>query len=423
MGNHATAESPYGTEALMVNKLLGPAYLTVKLVADNMDMLRGLSEDTPDLINLTETFVTTVTTINAAAVSTAADAAAAELAAANAQASAIGIADFVTTAGNSAAAAAISEAAAELAEDNAELFAAQAAASALVNGGGIAGNVAVTGWVSLAYEAYGPTWNGSMQAPTKDAIYDQFQTLTDREGVALGFSMLDATGKILASTLPDSIAGALKFQSTWNANTNTPAIPAAAIGNKGFYYVVSVAGSTVLNGVNEWAIGDWLVSDGVTWSKIDNSDKVSSVAGKFGAVVLVKADVGLDAVDNTADADKPVSTPQAAALATKAPLNPREQAALNNSITPSFTDDIITRTLTGAATINNLSGAAVDGHGIVIRLKDNGTPYGITWDTQYRVIGDIQLPVLTSSGKTYYVGGIWNADAAKLDVLYVGQEV
>ena len=38
---------------------------------------------------------------------------------------------------------------------------------------------------------------------------------------------------------------------------------------------------------------------------------VTSVAGKVGAVTLNKADVGLDAVDNTADADKPVSDAQA----------------------------------------------------------------------------------------------------------------
>lgn len=40
---------------------------------------------------------------------------------------------------------------------------------------------------------------------------------------------------------------------------------------------------------------------------------VQSVAGRTGAVVLAKADVGLGSVDNTADASKPVSTAQAAA--------------------------------------------------------------------------------------------------------------
>lgn len=41
---------------------------------------------------------------------------------------------------------------------------------------------------------------------------------------------------------------------------------------------------------------------------------VTSVAGKTGAVSLVKADVGLSDVDNTSDATKPVSGPQQTAL-------------------------------------------------------------------------------------------------------------
>ena len=50
------------------------------------------------------------------------------------------------------------------------------------------------------------------------------------------------------------------------------------------------------------------------------TDAVTSVAGKTGVVTLVKSDVGLGNVDNTSDADKPISTATAAALAEKAPL-------------------------------------------------------------------------------------------------------
>lgn len=49
---------------------------------------------------------------------------------------------------------------------------------------------------------------------------------------------------------------------------------------------------------------------------------VSSVAGRTGDVVLVKADVGLANVDNTTDAGKPVSTAQAAAIAVVAATVP-----------------------------------------------------------------------------------------------------
>ena len=53
---------------------------------------------------------------------------------------------------------------------------------------------------------------------------------------------------------------------------------------------------------------------------------VSSVSSKTGVVVLDKADVGLGNVDNTSDANKPVSTLQAAALAAKQSLAQKSQA-------------------------------------------------------------------------------------------------
>lgn len=49
-------------------------------------------------------------------------------------------------------------------------------------------------------------------------------------------------------------------------------------------------------------------------------NSVTSVAGRTGAVALAKGDVGLGNVDNTSDANKPVSTAQQAALNAKAPL-------------------------------------------------------------------------------------------------------
>jgi hypothetical protein len=49
------------------------------------------------------------------------------------------------------------------------------------------------------------------------------------------------------------------------------------------------------------------------WVQLLGGSDVSSVAGRTGAVVLVKGDVGLGNVDNTADSAKPVSTAQAAA--------------------------------------------------------------------------------------------------------------
>lgn len=98
-----------------------------------------------------------------------------------------------------------------------------------------------------------------------------------KKGTANGYAGLDATGKVPTSQLPDSVLGTIQFRGTWDANANTPTIPAAAAGNKGWYYVVQTAGSTSVSGVTDWKVGDWLVSDGTSWRKIDNTDTFTSL--------------------------------------------------------------------------------------------------------------------------------------------------
>jgi hypothetical protein len=108
-------------------------------------------------------------------------------------------------------------------------------------------------------------------------------------GSALGVATLDAGGKVPTSQIPQM--GDLNYQGTWNASTNTPTLTSSA-GTKGFYYVVSVAGSTNLNGITDWKVGDWAVFNGSVWEKIDNTDAVTSVNGYTGTVVLSASDVG-----------------------------------------------------------------------------------------------------------------------------------
>lgn len=126
---------------------------------------------------------------------------------------------------------------------------------------------------------------------------------------------LDINGKVPLSQINASILGAVNYQGTYNAATNTPALPAVDPSNKGWYYIVSNAGTQVGLTLN---INDWIISNGTTWGKVDNNNSVTSVAGKTGVVVLNKSDVGLSNVDNTADGDKPVSTPQSIAIGLKA---------------------------------------------------------------------------------------------------------
>lgn len=85
--------------------------------------------------------------------------------------------------------------------------------------------------------------------------------------------------------------GALNYKGTWNASTNSPAL-ASGVGTKGDYYVVSVAGSTNLDGETLWGVGDWAAFNGTVWQKVDggstgnfttvNSTQTASVATASG---------------------------------------------------------------------------------------------------------------------------------------------
>jgi len=107
-------------------------------------------------------------------------------------------------------------------------------------------------------------------------------------GSANGVATLDAGGKVPQSQIP--LMGDLNYQGTWNASTNTPTLT-SSVGTKGYYYVVDVAGSTNLNGITDWQIGDWAIFNGTVWQKVDNTDAVTSVNGYTGTVVLTAADV------------------------------------------------------------------------------------------------------------------------------------
>jgi len=65
--------------------------------------------------------------------------------------------------------------------------------------------------------------------------------------------------------------GALNYKGTWNASTNNPTLT-SGVGTKGDYYVVSVAGSTSLDGETLWGVGDWAAFNGSIWQKIDGGD-------------------------------------------------------------------------------------------------------------------------------------------------------
>jgi hypothetical protein len=106
-------------------------------------------------------------------------------------------------------------------------------------------------------------------------------------GVPNGVASLDSGGKIPLSQIPDSIIGQVQYMGTWNAFTNTPTLNPLIPEERGHYYVVSAAG--VFGGV-DYQIGDWIISNGVIWEKVDNTDAVTSVFGRIGAILALEGD-------------------------------------------------------------------------------------------------------------------------------------
>lgn len=70
--------------------------------------------------------------------------------------------------------------------------------------------------------------------------------------------------------------GALNYKGTWNASTNTPTLTSAS-GTKGDYYVVSVAGSTALDGISNWGVGDWVAFNGTAWQRVEGGADLNGV--------------------------------------------------------------------------------------------------------------------------------------------------
>jgi len=139
----------------------------------------------------------------------------------------------------------------------------------------------------LTINGEGPDGAGNVQLNVGDIPGAE---ATAQKNQPNGYAGLDLSGKLTTAVIPDAILGTI-YKGVWNASTNTPAIPAAATGNKANFYIVSVAGTTNISGITSWAIGDWIVSDGTRWDKIVAQDAVVSVAGRQGVVTLTAADI------------------------------------------------------------------------------------------------------------------------------------
>ena len=258
-------------------------------------------------------------------------------------------------------------------------------------------NTAVTGLGTMSTQNSNNivVTGGSMSGVT---ISDYVATAT--KGVANGVASLDGSGTVPVSQLPAAVLGALSYQGTWDASTNTPTLT-SSVGTKGYYYVVNVAGSTTLNGISDWQIGDWAVYNGTAWQKIDNTDAVTSVNGYTGTVVLTTTDVaeGTNQYFTTARARTSVSA------GTGISYNSTTGVITNSS--PSLGGDVVgpaSATDNAVARFDTTTGKLIQNS--VTTIDDTGNASGIL-SQQFSNGSAVTL----AAGKIWYDGstGAWNA--------------
>lgn len=139
---------------------------------------------------------------------------------------------------------------------------------------------------------------GDILAPHLSAVNPHIQyILGTQKGVAGGVCDLDSQAMVPIERIPVGLLGGLTPKGVWDPATNTPTLanPAPAA-TRGWFYIASGSSEGSLG--KEWKSGDWAISDGSVWQKIDNTDKVASVFGRTGAVTAQSGDYNLDQVSD-----------------------------------------------------------------------------------------------------------------------------
>lgn len=149
------------------------------------------------------------------------------------------------------------------------------------------------------------------------------------KGKASGVASLDTNGKIILSQIPDAVYGNVLYGGNLTEFTEEDLAASVSISSslrarlgladtvttitianatsssttgeygyvslEGVYFICEAAGSWGLTGSFE--VGDWMISTGTSWQKVDNTDAVKSVNGQIG-------DVNITRVNEAGTADK-----------------------------------------------------------------------------------------------------------------------
>jgi len=157
------------------------------------------------------------------------------------------------------------------------------------------GTIGVGTWqgtpIADSYIASSVSWNTAY-------TYSQVGHIPlSQKGVALGVVPLNSSSKIDTIYLPDIILGNVQFGGTYNGTTISanidkfPELDGQPLPLSSSYigvYFISTD-NYIVGGIN-YSDGDWIISIGSSWTKIDNSDAVTSVFGRIGNISALSTD-------------------------------------------------------------------------------------------------------------------------------------
>jgi len=214
-------------------------------------------------------------------------------------------------------------------------------------------------------------------APSQDAVYD---ALVNKVDVVAGSRLITSSE---ATDIGYLSGVASNVQNQLNAKVNLNTLITPSTGTKVTYD----------------AKGLILSSTNITTSDVSGLGTLATQNGTFS---------GTSSGTNTGD---------------QTYLDARVQSVTSSAtVTPTSANDLVIITAQAVGlTLANPTGTFTEGQALMIRIKDNGTARGITFDTNYRAIG-ITLPTTTVISKTIYLGIIYNSTDAKFDVIGLNQQ-
>lgn len=183
------------------------------------------------------------------------------------------------------------------------------------------------------------------------------------KGQPNGYAPLDSNQKVPLVNINDALIGNVNYQGLWDQTTNTPNL--TTVQPKGYYYICSGLTQATVFGL-VFNTGDWIISDGTNWTKVDNTDSVSSVFGRTGNISAVAGDYTTALVTETTNKRYQTDNQNSfndATSSIQTQLNGK-QSTLTNPITGIGTTNYISK-FTGSGTLGNSM------------IFDNGTQIGI----------------------------------------------